>query len=120
MSGYDQYRQQSFKSMTKGELLILLYEENIKCLKRSKLNLADNDFENFDANMNKAKKIINELSKSLDMKYPLSSNLFRMYEFISLQLSKAQAGRKLEHIDDVLPLVEELRDSFREANSMKK
>ena len=54
------------------------------------------------------------------MKYPLSSNLFRMYEFISLQLSKAQAGRKLEHIDDVLPLVEELKDSFREANSMKK
>lgn len=42
--GYQQYKQQSVNTMTKGELLILLYDEAVKRLSRAEMALKSNDF----------------------------------------------------------------------------
>ncbi len=115
-NGYQQYKDQSVNTMTKGEMLNLLYEEVIKRLNRAKVCLKQNELELFDQEIGRAREIITYLSTTLNRKYYISGNLSQLYEFMNFELSRAKAGRKEEPIDEVLPFMIELRDSFKEAD----
>lgn len=116
MNGYAQYKEQSVNTMTKGEMLNLLYDEVVKRLKRSKIALQEEKFEIFESEVERAKEIISYLVSSLNRKYPISANLAQLYDYFNFCLSRAVAGRKEEPIDEVIPFVIELRDSFKEAD----
>ena len=118
--GYQQYKTQSIETMTKGEMLILLYDEIVKRLVRAKLYHEQNNMELFEADIQRAIDIINYLSKSLDMKYPISNELYRFYDFFTRELSRVKIGRNVEPIDGIIPLVKVLRESFKEADKRTK
>ncbi|MFV0515954.1 MAG: flagellar export chaperone FliS [Aminipila sp.] len=118
--GYQQYKTQSVETMTKGEMLILLYDEINKRLLRCKNYFEKGDMELFEADVQRAIDIVNYLTKSLDMKYPISNDLYKLYDFITYQLARVKAGRNLALIDDVTPLIKDLRESFKEADRMTK
>ncbi|QHI71918.1 flagellar export chaperone FliS [Aminipila terrae] len=118
--GYQQYKTQSVETMTKGEMLILLYDEINKRLLRARTYFEKGDNELFEADIQRAIDIVNYLSKSLDRKYPISNDLYRLYDFITFQLSRVKSGRNLDLIDDVTPLITDLRESFKEADRMTK
>ncbi len=118
--GYQQYKTQSVETMTKGEMLILLYDEINKRLLRGKAHFEQEDFEMFEADVQRAIDIINYLTKSLDMKYPISKELYRLYDFFTFQLNRVKIGRNVAMIDDIIPLVKDLRDSFKEADKITK
>lgn len=118
--GYQQYKAQSVETMTKGEMLILLYDEINKRLIRCKAYFENNEMALFEGDVQRAIDIVNYLTKSLDMKYPISNELYRLYDFIIFELSRVKSGRNLALIDDVLPLIKDLRDSFKEADRMTK
>ena len=46
-NGYQQYKEQSVNTMTKGEMLLLLYDELLKRLMRAELALGKEDYETF-------------------------------------------------------------------------
>ena len=118
--GYQQYKNQTVETMTKGEMLILLYDEIVKRLVRAKLHLEQSNVELFEADVQRAIDIINYLSKSLDMKYPISQELYRFYDFFTRELNRVKVGRNVAIIDDIIPLVKDLRESFREADKRTK
>ncbi len=118
--GYQQYKTQSVETMTKGEMLILLYDEISKRLVRAKTFFEKDDIKLFEADVQRAMDIINYLTKSLDRKYPISNDLYKLYDFINFELVRLKTGRRLEIIDDILPLVKDLRDSFKEADKIAK
>lgn len=118
--GYQQYRTQSVETMTKGEMLILLYDEINKRLIRSKAYFEKGDIELFEADVQRAIEIINYLTKSLDMKYPISKDLYKLYDFMVFQLSRLKSGRNFDIIEDIIPMVKDLRDSFKEADKRTK
>ncbi len=115
-NGYQQYKDQSVNTMTKGEMLNLLYEEAIKRLKRAKLSFSKNELEAFDYEVGRVREIITYLATTLNRKYHISNNLAQLYEYMNFELSRAKAGRKQEPIDEVLSFMVELRDSFKEAD----
>ena len=51
------------------------------------------------------------------MEYEISYELRRMYEFFLYELSRLQAGRNSAVIQELKPLVGELRDAFKEAST---
>lgn len=118
VNGYAQYKTQSVSTMTQGELLILLYDEISKRLLRAEMAIEAQDWEVFEASVTRAKEIINHLIRSLDMKYEISGSLYRMYDFFLFKLSKISAGRKIEDIEELKPLIKELRDTFKEADRL--
>lgn len=120
MNGYQQYKTQSVSTMTKGEMLILLYDEILKRMKRAELEKKENQIEQFEADIQRAIEIINYLSKSLDMKYPISMNLYRLYDFFTFQLNRVKASRDIKLLEDLYPMISELRDSFKEADKKTK
>lgn len=115
MNGYDQYKAQSINTMTSGELLMLLYDELVKRILRAELALDQENYDLFSQSIDRSRDIVQYLNDTLDRKIPISAELSRMYEFFQFELSRVSASRNKEILQELKPLVEELRSSFREA-----
>lgn len=115
-NGYEQYKLQSVNTMTSGEMLLLLYDELIKRLARVQIALEDENYDLFNQSVQRSKEIVQYLNNTLNMNYKISYELRRMYDFFLFELSRLQAGRKVAVIQELKPLVAELRDAFKEAS----
>ncbi len=115
-NGYEQYKLQSVNTMTSGEMLLLLYDELIKRLARAQIALEDENYDLFNQSVQRSKEIVQYLNNTLNMNYKISYELRRMYDFFLFELSRLQAGRKAAVIQELKPLVVELRDAFKEAS----
>lgn len=115
MQGYQQYKQQSMNTMTQGELLMLLYDELVKRLIRSELALQKEDFELFETSSQRCIDIIRYLDNTLDMKYPISRDLHRLYDYFLYMLNRVRFGRNAKVLEGIKPQIIDLRDTFRKA-----
>ena len=95
------YKEQAINTMTPGEMLILLYDEAVKRLRRAKLLANNSDFENFDKEIKRAQEIVTYLNDALDRRYAISNELTRMYNFFHYQLARITASRNLVLIDEL-------------------
>ena len=118
--GYQQYKAQSVETMTKGEMLILLYDEINKRLLRGKNCFENGELDLFEADVERAIEIVRYLIKSLDRRFPISNDLYRLYDFIIFDLSRLKSGRNMSIIEEITPLVKDLRDTFKEADKLAK
>ena len=114
--GYQGYKEQGISDMTPGELLLLLYDELVKRLLRADLALSKANYPLFEASVDRSLDIIRYLDDTLDMQYPISRNLNRLYDYFSYELNRVKAGRNKTELDRVKVMVSDLRDTFREAN----
>ena len=115
MHGYQQYKAQSINTMTPGELLMLLYDELIKRLARAEIAIKNQNYEVFDESIIRCREILRYLDDTLDMQYPSSHDLHRLYDFFSYELSRVQVGRNEKVLAEVKPRLTDLRDTFRQA-----
>lgn len=118
LNPFEQYKKTSVNTMTKGELLILLFDEAIKKLNQSKLLMEQSDFENANISLEKTRKIFNHLIVTLDDKYSLSKDLADMYMFFISQIIKASSTKNVQFIDDILPIVKDMRNTWAEADKI--
>jgi len=117
---YEQYKRTSINTMTKGELLLLLLDEVIKKLNHSKILMENSDFDQANINLVKCRKIFNYLIVSLDDKYEISSELSEMYMFFNKEIIKASATKNTKNIDDILPMIKDLRNTWAEADKISR
>ena len=115
-NGYEKYKMQSVNTMTRSEMLLLLYDELIKRLTRAQIALGDKNYDLFEKSVQRSRDIVHYLDQTLDMEYQISYELRRMYEFFLFELSRLQAGRNPVVVDELKPLVADLRDAFKEAS----
>ena len=113
--GYQGYKEQGINDLSQGELLLLLYDELVKRLLRADLALGKEDYPLSEASVDRSLDIIRYLDDTLDMQYPISRSLNRLYDFFSFELNRVKAGRNKTELDRVKTMVGELRDTFREA-----
>lgn len=116
--GYQQYKEQSVNTMTNNEMLLLLFDEAVKRMTRAELALSKQDYGLFDASITRTQEIIRYLNNTLDMKYPISRELTRLYDFFLFELSRISAGRKLDALKELKPLISDLRDTFKQADKI--
>lgn len=116
--GYEQYKERSINSMTKGEQLILLFDEVVKSLVKTEIAINEDNYELLDTSIQKATDIIRYLIDILDMSIPISQDLYRMYDFFLYEFSRIKAGRKVETVLEVKEMVVDMRDAFKEANKI--
>ncbi|MEF9941583.1 MAG: flagellar export chaperone FliS [Lachnospiraceae bacterium] len=112
--GYQQYKEQSVNTMTQGEMLMLLYDELVKRIARAEMSLTQENYELFDQSVIRASEIVTYLKSTLNWDYEISGELSRMYDFFLYELSRIKAGRSITIIKELKPLVEDLRNTFRE------
>lgn len=114
-SGYQQYKNQSVSTMTQGEMLLLLFDELVKRITRAELALKAQEIDVFDQSIDRATEIIKYLKQTLNREYAISVQLRALYDFFIYELSRVKASRRQAILDEVKPLIEELRDAFRQA-----
>jgi len=113
--GYQQYKQQSVESMTPGELLLLLYDELVKRATMASIALDKQEYESFEAAIGRCIDIVNYLDETLDRQYPISRDLSRMYEYFTYQLGRVQIGRNKKVLEQLRPMLIDMRDAFHAA-----
>ena len=115
MHGYEQYKAQSVNTMTRGELLLLLYDELVKRLTRADLAIGKQDYTLFEASITRCIEILEYLDDTLDPQYPISHDLHRLYDFFTYELTRVKIGRNTRILAEVKPRLTDLRDTFRAA-----
>ena len=110
-----QYKAQMINTMTQGELLLLLYDELVKRLTQAELALDKQLFDVFEASVQRSVEIVNYLDMTLDMSYPISRELARLYEYFTYELNRAKIGRNPKPLTHTKEKIMELRDAFRVA-----
>lgn len=115
---FEQYKKTSVNTMTKGELLILLFDEAIKRLNQSKILMENSDFNNANINLEKTRKIFNHLIVTLDDKYNLSQELSDMYKFFNSEIIKASSMKSTKYIEEIIPIIKDLRNTWAEADKI--
>ena len=93
MNPYQKYKNQSVESMSQGELLIMVYDEAIKDMKRAGMALDDKDYDEYEKQLNYFTKIIRYLVNTLDLDQPISMELRRIYDYIQFDVGRLLAGR---------------------------
>ena len=113
--GYQNYKQQSINSMTSGELLLLLYDELVKRSTLASIALDKQDWPVFETALDRCTDIVNYLDETLDRQYPISRDLGRMYEYFTYQLGAIKIGRNKRELEQLRPMLAEMRDAFHTA-----
>ncbi|MBR0597509.1 flagellar export chaperone FliS [Sinanaerobacter chloroacetimidivorans] len=115
---YQQYKTQSLETLTKGEIVVKLFEEASKQV--STAIFFTNRGESVKAYncIAKAQKIISTLNFSLDMKYAISLELNDMYLFLFNQLGVANANQDVALMKELLVIIDEFKVTFRQAEKL--
>lgn len=118
LNPYEQYKQTSVNTMTKGELLLCLFDESIKKLNQAKILMENNDFEQSKVLLEKCKEIFIYLISTLDYKFEMSEELKEMYSFFNREISKAIFSKQTKPIEEIIPLVRDYRDTWEQADKL--
>ena len=115
---YQQYKTQSIMTMTQGELVVQLFEGCSKKLNSAIYHIENNDNTKAEEELYKAQRIINYLNASLDRSIDISSNLSSLYDYFIRRIVKAKIRMDVEIINEIIPMIDGLGDSFREAEKI--
>jgi flagellar protein FliS len=117
---YQQYKQQSIYTMTPQEMLLLLYDELVKRMHLAIKAIESSDFETANKHLLRAQDIVRYLSVTLKDGYEISENLDKLYDYFLAQLVAANMKKDAQLVAEVLTLVEELRDAWRQAEKLSR
>ena len=124
MNGYSQYKEKSIYSMSGPELLLLLFDEAIRRQSRAERSLQEKDYKDFEDCIRRTTRIVRYLTDILNMDYPISRDLRRIYTYLVYDLSRVSAGRerRQDEIGRIRHILSELREGFdgasRKVNDM--
>ena len=112
----DQYKQMQIKTANPGKLLLMLYQGAAKFMKLAKKNIKEGKIEASHKNIIKAQNIILELQSTLNKEQggEIAVQLESLYDFIYRELIQANLNKNTKHLDNVIPLVEELFVTYKE------
>ncbi|AFA49223.1 flagellar export chaperone FliS [Acetobacterium woodii] len=117
-NAYQESKRYAIESLSKGEVVIKLFEEAEKQVKMASILIERESIAKSYNCIAKAQKIITSLNLSLDMQYPISIELNEMYNFIFDKLGEANVNRDVQLLKDLLSLINDLKDSFKEAEKI--
>lgn len=117
---YQQYKEQALSTLGPGEILVKLYDELIKQMRIAVLGIEKKDYGSVSNALTKSQTIIATLEASLDNRYEISTNLRDLYIFMAQQLMSANLKKDPSLIEDCIPLVRDLRDSFEQADKINR
>jgi len=110
------YREVEIQTSPPEKLIILLYDEAVKCLKMAITKIKIKDIEQSNRLLLKTQKIIRELMCSLNVDVgEVAMGLYNLYEYIYERLVQANIEKNPQIIEEVLSLLQPLREAWIKA-----
>lgn len=115
-NGYNIYKNNSVNYASKEQLLLMLVEGAVKFCKIARQAIVDKDIKKAHDALVRTQDIFSELMVSLDTSAgEWAVQLLRVYTFIKDRLIEANMTKNLEIIDEILPLIEDINETWKEA-----
>lgn len=115
LNPYMKYKQQSVMTMTQGEMVVKLYDELIKQLNSGCMYIEKSDIGGRNTALQKAQRIINHFRVTLNFDVAMSKDLDALYDYFISRVIAANVKSDAAALQEILPMVEELRDTFSQA-----
>ncbi|TDX58938.1 flagellar export chaperone FliS [Orenia marismortui] len=114
---YQKYKNAQYETASQEQLLMMLINGTIKFSRQAKSALETKDIEIANNKLKRVQAIINELMVTLDMEKggDIAENLYNLYEYINRRLIQANIRKDLEIVEEVLELLQDLKDGFEDA-----
>lgn len=119
-NGYNKYQNNSILTASPQELTLMLYNGAIKFCNQAIVSIDNKDMEKAHKYIIRVEDIIQEFIITLDDKYPVSKTFKDMYNYINERLIEANVNKDKEVLEEVLGLLRELRDTWKEAMKLAK
>lgn len=114
-NGYNIYKSNSVTYASKEQLLLMLVEGAVKFAKRGRKAIIDKDVKTAHDSFTRTQDIFTELMVSLDRTQgDWTDNLYDIYAFIKDKLVQANMTKKLEVIDEIIPLIEDVNNLWQD------
>lgn len=113
---YESYKKQSIMTMTPGDMLLTLYDEILKQGETAKVAMERKEYGEVNRALQKAQRILNHLKATLDFKYDIAKNLDALYDYFIQQIVCANIKKDPSLLDEILPMIKDLRDTYCEAD----
>lgn len=115
-NAYNIYKNNSINYSSKEQLLLMLVEGAVKFAKIGRQAIVDSDIKKCNDALQRTQDIFLELMVSLDQSAgDWAVQLYRVYAFINEQLVQANLKKDVQIMDEIMPLIEDVRDTWNEA-----
>lgn len=109
------YLKNSVVTAPSEQLLIMLYDGAIKFVKLSIEATRNKDYDSAHKHNMRVQDIVTELMVTLNFDYPISKNLYALYDYFNFQLTEANVKKDIAPLEEVLSHLTELRQVWTEA-----
>jgi len=115
-NAYNTYKNNSVNYASKDQLLLIILDGAVKFSKMGRQAILDKDIKGAHENIIKTQNIFYELMISLDLNHSgdWGSNVISIYKFIIDKLVQANIKKDINIMDEIIPLIEEIRDMWNE------
>lgn len=115
-NGYNIYKTNSVNYASKEQLLLMLVDGSVKFAKRAEIALNNKDIKGSHENLVRVQDIFFELMSTLDQSAgEWAVQMFKVYEYINSRLYEANIKKDVNILLEVMPLIEDVRDTWHEA-----
>ncbi|MBE6044699.1 MAG: flagellar export chaperone FliS [Clostridium thermopalmarium] len=121
-NAYNTYKNNSINYASKEQLLLMLVDGAVKFAKIGRQAIIDKDVPKAHTNIVKSQDIFYELMATLDVKQAgnWGNQLMSIYDFIVRRLTDANIKKDVNILDEVLPIIEDVRNTWHEAYKFSK
>lgn len=121
-NAFNTYKNNSVNFASKDQLLLMLVDGAVKFSKISRQAILDKNVKKAHENIVKTQNIFYELMATLDVANggEWTQNLMNIYDFITRRLTDANIKKSEEIMIEIIPLIEDVRDTWNEAYKMAK
>ena len=113
---YNIYKQNSVNLASGQQLLLMLLDGAVKYTKIARLAIFEKDIPRAHKEVIRVQDIFLELMITMDKNTKYMEDLYNLYEFVKNELVKANMKKDVKIIDEVLPIIEEIRDMWYEVD----
>lgn len=121
-NAYNTYKNNSVNYASREQLLLMLLDGAVRFSKIARQAIADKDVKKSHDNIVKTENIFYELMTTLDVEKggAWAESLMQIYDFIVRRLTEANIKKDTAIMDEVIPLIEDVRDTWNEAYKLSK
>ncbi len=113
---YNIYKQNSVNMASSQQLLLMLLDGAVKYTKIARMAILNKDIPRAHKELVRVQDIFLELMITMDKNTKYMEDLYNLYDFIKNELAKANMKKDVKIIDEILPIIEEIRDMWYEVD----
>lgn len=121
-NAYNVYKNNSVNFASKDQLLLMLLEGAVKFSKIARQAMLEKDVPKAHENLVKTQNIFYELMATLDVSKAgaWGQDMMDIYNFITRRLTDANLKKDVAIVDEVIPLIEDIKNTWEEAYKVSK